>query len=91
MMGIANIITWAIIGLIAGTLSGAIVTRQKAGFGFWQNVGLGFGGAIVGGLVFGLFNILPGLDSISVSVRDVVAAVFGSLILLAGFWFWKRR
>lgn len=91
MLGIANIITWSVIGLIAGSLAGALVKREKAGFGFWHNMALGFGGAIVGGLLFGLFNLFPGLDKVAVSLRDIVAAVVGALILLVALWFWSRR
>ena len=45
---------------------------QREGFGWWTNLGIGLVGALVGGLLFRLFNILPGLDAISISLRDVV-------------------
>ena len=91
MLTVANIMTWAVIGLIAGSLAGALVKRQKAGFGLWQNIALGFCGAIIGGLLFGLFNIWQGLASVAISLRDVVAAVVGSLILLVALWAWNAR
>jgi uncharacterized membrane protein YeaQ/YmgE (transglycosylase-associated protein family) len=40
-------------------------------------MGLGLAGAIVGGLLFRLLGILPGLDQISISLHDVVAAFVG--------------
>jgi uncharacterized membrane protein YeaQ/YmgE (transglycosylase-associated protein family) len=53
-------------------------------------MGLGLAGAIVGGLPFRLLRLLPGLDQISISLRDVVAAFVGSLIVLAAIWLWQR-
>ena len=53
-------------------------------------MGLGLAGAIVGGLLFRLLGLLPGLDQIAISLRDVVAAFVGSLIVLAGIGLWQR-
>jgi hypothetical protein len=53
-------------------------------------MGLGLAGAIVGGLPFRLLRLLPGLDQISISLRDVVAAFVRSLIVLAAIWPWQR-
>jgi hypothetical protein len=44
----------------------------------------------VGGLLFRTLGFFPKLDSVAVSLRDIVAALAGSLIVLAAFWFWKR-
>jgi len=41
-------------------------------------------------LLFRWLNVLPGLDKVSVSLRDVVAAVAGSLLLLAAIWLVRR-
>ena len=51
---------------------------------------LGLAGAIVGGLLFRLLGLLPGLDQITISMRDVVAAFVGSLIVLAAIGLWHR-
>ncbi|MGB8576964.1 MAG: GlsB/YeaQ/YmgE family stress response membrane protein [Pseudolabrys sp.] len=51
---------------------------------------MGLVGAIVGGLLFRLFGLLPGLDKIAISLRDVVAALVGSLLVLAALWLWRR-
>ena len=51
---------------------------------------LGLAGAIVGGLLFRLLGLLPGLDQITISMRDVVAAFVGSLIVLAAIGLWRR-
>lgn len=82
----AALIVWLIIGMIAGWLSGTLVT----GFGRWTNFGVGLVGAIIGGLMFSLFGIWPGLDAISVSLRDIVAAFIGSLIFLLLVWIFGR-
>jgi uncharacterized membrane protein YeaQ/YmgE (transglycosylase-associated protein family) len=84
-----EIIVWVVIGLAGGTLAGLIVTRQRRGFGFLRNLGLGLAGAVIGGGVFRIFGILPGLDRIGISLRDVVAAVAGSLLLVIVLWVWQ--
>ncbi|HEY8248679.1 MAG TPA: GlsB/YeaQ/YmgE family stress response membrane protein [Hyphomicrobium sp.] len=86
----AQIVVWLIVGLIGGTLAGVVVRWQRDGFGLWSNLGIGLVGALVGGLLFRLFNILPGLDAISISMRDVVSAVLGSILFLAALWAWHR-
>jgi uncharacterized membrane protein YeaQ/YmgE (transglycosylase-associated protein family) len=87
----SQIVVWLIIGLVGGTLAGAIVRWQRSGFGWWANLGLGLVGAVVGGVLFRLFGILPGLESIAISLRDVVFAFAGSILFLAGLWLWQRR
>jgi uncharacterized membrane protein YeaQ/YmgE (transglycosylase-associated protein family) len=89
-ISLSQIIVWLIIGAAGGTLAGALVRWQRAGFGWWTNLGIGLVGALVGGLLFRLFGILPGLESISISLRDVVSAVAGSMIFLGGLWLWQR-
>jgi len=66
------------------------MTWERAGFGLWRNLGLGLVGALIGGLLFRVFGIWPGLDRIAISLRDVVAAVLGSLIVLAALWLWRK-
>jgi uncharacterized membrane protein YeaQ/YmgE (transglycosylase-associated protein family) len=51
---------------------------------------LGLAGALVGGLLFGLFGLFAPLDRVSISLRDVVAAMAGSLLVLAVLWVWRR-
>ncbi len=48
-------------------------------------------GALIGGATFRLFGIWPGLEAFSISLRDVVAAIIGSLIFLAVLWFVRNR
>jgi uncharacterized membrane protein YeaQ/YmgE (transglycosylase-associated protein family) len=90
MPSINQIVVWIIIGLLGGSLAGLIITRERKGFGILRNLGVGLIGALVGGLVFRLFGIFPGLDKIAISLRDVVAALIGSLLVLALIWLWQR-
>jgi uncharacterized membrane protein YeaQ/YmgE (transglycosylase-associated protein family) len=90
MPSVAQFIVWIVMGLLGGSLAGLIMTRERKGFGLTRNMGLGLAGAIVGGLPFRLLRLLPGLDQISISLRDVVAAFVGSLIVLAAIWLWQR-
>ena len=87
---INQIVVWIIIGLLGGSLAGLIITRERKGFGILRNLGVGLVGALVGGLVFRLFGIFPGLDKIAISLRDVVAALIGSLLVIALIWLWQR-
>lgn len=88
---LSQIIVWLIVGLLGGTLAGVVVRWQREGFGWWTNLGIGLVGALVGGALFRLFGIFPGLESISISLRDVVSAVIGSMLFLGGLWLWHRR
>ena len=69
----------------------AVRMRQREGFGVWTNLGIGLVGAVVGGVLFRLFGILPGLETISISLRDVVSAFTGSILFLLGLWLWQKR
>jgi uncharacterized membrane protein YeaQ/YmgE (transglycosylase-associated protein family) len=88
---IADVAVWIVVGMLAGTLAGLIVKRRKAGYGHLANLGLGLVGALIGGYLFDLFGIAPGLDSISISLRDIVAALFGALLLLVLLYYARSR
>jgi uncharacterized membrane protein YeaQ/YmgE (transglycosylase-associated protein family) len=87
----AQIVVWIIVGLLSGSLIGLIVKRERKGFGMAANLALGLAGALVGGMVFRLFGLFPELDNISISLRDITAAVFGALLVLAALWIWQRN
>jgi uncharacterized membrane protein YeaQ/YmgE (transglycosylase-associated protein family) len=86
MVSLEQFIVWIIIGLLGGSLAGLIIKRERKGFGVWRNLGLGLVGALVGGLLFRLLGLFPELDKVTISLRDVVAAVVGSLLVLAALW-----
>jgi len=90
MSFVEQLIVWVVIGLVGGTLAALIVTQQRRGFGFFHNLGLGLAGALIGGAVFRVFGLLPALDRVAISLRDVVAAVAGSLLFLIALWVWQR-
>ncbi len=90
-ISIAQIVVWAIVGLIAGSLVGFVVKGDRKGFGLWANLGIGLAGALIGGLLFRLLGLFPGLDQVTISLRDVTAAVVGALLVLAVLWFRPRE
>ena len=90
MPSLAQVIVWIIVGLLGGSLAALVITRERKGFGILRNLGIGLLGALVGGLLFRLFGIFPGLDRVAVSLRDVVAALIGSFLVLAVIGLWQR-
>jgi uncharacterized membrane protein YeaQ/YmgE (transglycosylase-associated protein family) len=89
MPAVDHFIVWIIVGLLGGSLAGLIIKWDRKGFGIVRNLGVGLVGALVGGPLFRLFGLLPDLDKVQISLRDVVAAVVGSLLVLAALWFWQ--
>jgi uncharacterized membrane protein YeaQ/YmgE (transglycosylase-associated protein family) len=90
MFSVDQVIVWIVVGLLGGGLAGALMTWERGGFGLWRNLALGLAGAVIGGLLFRIFGIWPGLDKIAISLRDIVSAVVGSLLVLAALWLWRR-
>ncbi|MHC4759049.1 MAG: GlsB/YeaQ/YmgE family stress response membrane protein [Planctomycetota bacterium] len=87
---LVELVVWIIIGMLSGSLAGLAVKRNKKGFGWHINLGIGMAGALIGGFLFDLLNIDLGLANISVSVQDVVAAFVGSLIFLTALFFGRQ-
>jgi uncharacterized membrane protein YeaQ/YmgE (transglycosylase-associated protein family) len=81
-ISIGEIIVWLIIGALAGTLAGRLVTFTKRGFGPWINMGVGMLGALVGGFLFRLFHIDLGLGEIKITFEDLISAFVGSLVCI---------
>jgi uncharacterized membrane protein YeaQ/YmgE (transglycosylase-associated protein family) len=86
-----QVVVWLLVGLIAGSIVGLMVTRDRKGFGLTSNLLVGLAGAFVGGLLFRMFGLLTSLDQYAISLRDVLSAVIGALIVLAVRWYWLRR
>jgi uncharacterized membrane protein YeaQ/YmgE (transglycosylase-associated protein family) len=84
-----QIIVWIIVGLLGGSLAGLIIKWDRKGFGFLRNLGVGLVGALIGGLLFRMIGLLPSLDRIAISLRDVVSACVGSLLVLLALWIWE--
>ena len=70
MPSASQMIVWIVVGLIGGGLASRLITWDREGFGSFRNLGLGLVGALIGGLLFRVFNLFPGLDKVSVSLRD---------------------
>ena len=90
MPSIDQFIVWIIVGLLGGSLAGFMTTWERKGLGLLRNLGVGLIGALVGGLLFRMLGLAPGLDRVALSLRDVVAAFVGSLIVLVALWIWRR-
>lgn len=93
MPSIDQLVVWIIVGLLGGSIAGLLVRRKRSGFGLARNLIIGLIGALIGGFLFRLFGLFSGLDKVAISLRDVVAAVVGSLLVLAVvslFWRWRR-
>jgi uncharacterized membrane protein YeaQ/YmgE (transglycosylase-associated protein family) len=72
-----GIISWIILGLIAGFIGSKIVNEQ--GQGFFLNLALGIIGAIVGGFLFDLFGA-TGVTGLN--IYSMVVATVGSIVVL---------
>jgi uncharacterized membrane protein YeaQ/YmgE (transglycosylase-associated protein family) len=81
-ISVGEIIVWLIIGALAGTLAGRLITFTKRGFGLWVNTGVGMLGALVGGFLFRLFHIDLGLGEIKITFEDLISAFAGSLLCI---------
>lgn len=81
-MIVGKLIVWLIIGALAGTLAGRLVTFSKLGFGLWTNVAVGMAGALIGGFLFWLLGVDFGLGELKVSFEDLIAAFVGSLLCI---------
>lgn len=75
-----SIISWIILGVIAGFLGSKIV--NKSGQGFLMDIVLGIVGAIVGGLIFSAFGA-TGVTGLN--IYSLIVAVIGAIVVLWGY------
>lgn len=75
-MTLGSILTWIVVGLIAGILADWAVKGIR--IGLIGKIIVGIAGAFIGGWLFGLLNITIG----SGFIGDVIAAFVGAVILL---------
>lgn len=73
-----GLLTWIIMGFIAGWLA-SIIMGTNSSQGFLMDIVLGVVGAILGGLVMNLFG-LPGVDGFN--LYSVGVALIGAVILI---------
>ena len=83
---VGQFIVWLVVGGLAGTLAGMLVTFKKEGLGRWTNLGVGMVGALIGGLLFRIFKINLGLGELKVTFNDLISAFFGSLLFVVVWW-----
>ncbi|MBE7552888.1 MAG: GlsB/YeaQ/YmgE family stress response membrane protein [Anaerolineales bacterium] len=74
-----GILSWIVLGLIAGILAKAIMPGRDPG-GIIVTILLGIAGAIVGGFIGTLigFGDISGFD-----IRSLIIAIVGAIVLLA--------
>ena len=72
-----SIISWIILGLIAGFIGSKIVNKQ--GQGLWLDIALGIVGAIVGGILFSFFGA-TGITGLN--IWSMIVAIVGSVVVL---------
>ena len=75
-----GIISWIILGLIAGFIGSKIVDSQ--GQGFWLNIALGVVGALVGGFLFSLFGA-TGVTGLN--IWSIIVAIVGAIVVLLAY------
>jgi uncharacterized membrane protein YeaQ/YmgE (transglycosylase-associated protein family) len=74
---VMSIISWIILGLIAGFIGSKIVNKQ--GEGMLLDMALGIVGAIVGGIIFSFFGA-TGITGLN--IWSMIVAVVGSVVVL---------
>jgi len=72
-----SIISWIILGLIAGFIGSKLVDRRWQGF--WLDIALGIIGAIVGGFLFEFFG---GTGITGLNIWSMIVAIVGSVVVL---------
>ena len=76
-----GIISWLILGLIAGFIGSKIV--NSSGQGLWLDIALGIVGAIVGGF---LFSAVLGTEGIAgLNIWSLIVAIIGSVVVLFAY------
>jgi len=88
-----QIITWLVIGLIAG-FAASVVVRGR-GRGAISSIVIGLIGALIGGFLFSVLRIevSPTLQGgFTLRYIDIIVAFIGAVIVLILFGgFWRRR
>lgn len=74
-----GIISWIIIGGIAGWL-GSMITANNEEMGVMKNIIVGIIGSFIGGF---LFNIIGGYGFTGFNIWSLIVAIVGSVILLS--------
>jgi uncharacterized membrane protein YeaQ/YmgE (transglycosylase-associated protein family) len=81
-----NILSWIVLGLIAGILAKLIMPGKDPG-GLIVTILLGIGGALVGGFIATQFGF-GGVNEFS--IHSLIIAIGGALLLLVGYRYLKK-
>ena len=77
-----GIISWLVVGAIAGYLAGFLVKGDE-GLGIIGHIALGIVGGLIGGFVAGL---ITGTDyTTGINITTIVVAVIGAIIAVVGY------
>jgi uncharacterized membrane protein YeaQ/YmgE (transglycosylase-associated protein family) len=76
-MDVANLITWLVLGLIAGALAGFVM---RGGYGIVGDIIVGILGAFIGGYVF---SLVGGGGVTGLNIGSIFVAFVGACILIA--------
>lgn len=86
-----GIISWLVVGAIAGYLAGFLVKGDE-GLGVIGHIALGIVGALIGGFVVALISGGNLNDYITgINVTTIVVAVIGAVVAVLGYNFVRSR
>ncbi len=84
-----GIISWLVVGAIAGYIAGYLVKGDES-LGVIGHIVLGIVGAVIGGFLAGLLT--GGTDYITgINIQTIVVAVIGAVIAVVGYGMVTRR
>ncbi len=82
-----GIISWIIIGALAGWIASLITGNDKE-MGAWSNIIIGILGGFIGGIIM---NLLGGYGITGFNLWSLIVAIIGSVVLLLIVNAFKRR
>jgi uncharacterized membrane protein YeaQ/YmgE (transglycosylase-associated protein family) len=75
-----SLISWIILGLIAGFIASKVVNKEGSGVAL--DILLGIIGAVLGGW---LFALVGGTGATGVNLHSIFVAVIGAIVVLIGY------
>jgi uncharacterized membrane protein YeaQ/YmgE (transglycosylase-associated protein family) len=81
-----SIISWIVLGLIAGFIGSKLV--NKTGEGLVPDIALGIVGAVIGGWLFSLFG-MHGVTGLN--IYSLIVAIVGAVVFLVVYHAIRRR